>query len=60
MALLVAKVPFWGKGPQKAALLAVIPKSCALLKALFFLVFSAKHSFADMKECNLKKQKTPK
>ena len=46
MALLVAKVPFW-EGASKGALLSVIPKSCALLKTLF-IVFSAKHSFADM------------
>ena len=46
-----------GRGPRKGALLlSVIPKSCALLKTLFCSVFS-KHSFADMKECNLKKNK---
>ena len=56
MALLVAKVPFW-EGAPKGVLLSVIPKSCALLKTLFPIVLSAKHSFADMRECNLKKTK---
>ena len=46
--------------PRTGALLSVIHQSCALLKTLFYSVFSAKHSFADMKECNLKKQKLPK
>ena len=55
MALLVAKVPFW-EGAWKGALLSVIPKSCALLKTLF-IVFSAKHSFAEIKERNLKNKK---
>ena len=57
MALLVAKVPFW-VFLRKGVLLSVIHKSCALLKTLFYSVFS-KHSFVDMKECNLKK-KLPK
>ena len=39
MALLVAKVPFW-VFPRKGVLLSVIPKSCALLKTLFYSVFS--------------------
>ena len=39
MALLVAKVPFW-VSLQKGVLLSVIPKSCALLKTLFYSVFS--------------------
>ena len=52
MALLVAKVPFW-EGASKGVLLSVIPKS----RKHYFIVFSAKHSFADMKECNLKKTK---
>ena len=39
MALLVAKVPFW-VFPRKGVLLSVIPKSCVLLKTLFFSVFS--------------------
>ena len=39
MALLVAKVPFW-EGASKGALLSVIPESCALLKTLFYSVFS--------------------
>ena len=55
MALLVANVPFW-EGPSKGALLSVIPKSCVLLKRIL-KVFSAKRSFADMKECNSKKTK---
>ena len=59
MALLVAKLPFW-EGASKGALLSVIPKSCFLLKNRFFIVFSAKHSFAEIKECNLKKQKFTK
>ena len=42
MALLVAKVPFW-EGAPKGVLLSVC------------IVFSAKHSFADMRQCNLKK-----
>ena len=59
MALLVAKVPFW-EGASKGVLLSVIPKSCVLLlKTLFFIVFSAKHSFAEMKECNLKRANIP-
>ena len=39
MALLVAKVPFW-EGAPKGVLLSVIPKSCVLLKTLFYSVFS--------------------
>ena len=39
IALSVAKVPFW-EGASKGALLSVIPKSCALLKTLFYSVFS--------------------
>ena len=59
MTLLVAKVPFW-EGASKAVLLSVIPKSCVLLKTLFYCVFS-EHSFAEIKECNLKtKQKFTK
>ena len=49
IALLVAKVPFW-EGAPKGLLLSVIPKSCVLLKNTIFIVFSAKHSFADMRE----------
>ena len=51
----------FGKGPRKGALLSVIPKSCALLKARNFVVFSGKHRFAEIKECNLKnKNNLPK
>ena len=42
MALLVAKVPFW-VFTRKGVLLSVIPKSCALLKTLFYSVFSKRH-----------------
>ena len=56
MALLVAKCHV-GKGPRKGALLSVIHKSCALLKALF-IVFSAKHSCKEIKECKSKKTLT--
>ena len=49
------KVPFW-EGASKGALLSVIPKSYVPQKALYFIVFSAKHSFANMRECNLIKK----
>ena len=54
MALSVAKVPFW-EGASNGALLYVIPKSCVLMKTVFFIVFQqATQSFADMRECNFK------
>ena len=46
----------FGQGPQKGALLSVIPKA-VLCSKHYFIVFSTKHSFADMKECNLKKNR---
>ena len=50
MALLVVKVPF-GKGPRKGFTICDTPKLCSAENTLF-IVFSAKHSFADMNECN--------
>ena len=35
----------------------MIPKSCVSAENTMVIVFSAKHSFADMKGCNLKKNK---
>ena len=55
MALLVAKVPFW-VFPRKGVYYLWYTKAVLCWKHLF-IVFSAKHSFVDMKECNLKKNK---
>ena len=44
MALLVAKVPFW-KGPQQGR----------SAENTSLIVLSAKHSFAEIKECKFKK-----
>ena len=56
MALLVAKCHF-GKGPRKGGIyyLWYLKKLC-FAENTIFIVLSAKHSFADMKECNLKKK----
>ena len=47
MALLVAKVPFWEGASKGGFTICGTQKLC-----------SAENSFADMKECNLKKNKT--
>ena len=59
------KMAFWfqkchfGKGPPNELWLSGIHKSCALLRTLFYSVFS-KHSFAEIKECKLKCRHLPK
>ena len=45
----------FGKGPRNGFLLSVIHKSCVLLRNTIFIVFSAKHSSAEIRECKLKK-----
>ena len=59
MALLVAKVPFW-EGASKGGFTICDTKKLCSAENTIFIVFSAKHSFADMKECNLKKKNLPK
>ena len=56
MALLVAKVPFW-VFPRKGAFTICDTQKLCSAENTIFIVFSAKHSFVDMKECNLKKSK---
>ena len=58
MAFLIAKVPRW-EGASKGTLLSVIPSSCAPLKTLLFIVFSAKHSFAEKKSVTCKNKHLP-
>ena len=58
MALLVSKVPSW-EGASKGVFTIWDTQSCALPKTLF-VVLSANHSFAEIKECKLKKQKFTK
>ena len=54
MALLVAKVPFWEGASKGGFTICDTQKLCSAENTIF-IVFSAKHSFAKMKECELKK-----
>ena len=59
MALLVSKVPFWEGASKGGFTICDTQKLCSAENAIF-IVFSAKHSFAEIKECMLKKQKFTK
>ena len=56
MALLVSKVPFW-EGGSKGGIICDAQKLCSAENSIF-IVCSAKHSFAEIKECNLKQKQT--
>ena len=55
MALLVAKVPFLGRGLERGFTICDTQKLCSIENTIF-IVFSAKDSFAETKECKLEKQ----
>ena len=55
MALLVAKVPFWEGGLERGFTICDTYKLCSAENTIF-IVFSAQHSSADMRECNLIKK----
>ena len=54
----LAKVPFWEGASKRGFTICDTQKLCSA-KNTIFIVLSAKHSFADMKESNLKKKNSP-
>ena len=64
MALLVSKVPFWvfpfWVFLSKGGFTICATQQLCSAQSTIFIVFSEKHSFAIMKECNLKKTNLPK
>ena len=59
MALLVAKVPFW-EGASKGGFYYLWYTKLCSAENTVFIVFSAIHSFAEIKECKLKNRNWPK
>ena len=59
MALLVSKVPFWVFPSKGGFTICDTPKLCSAENTIL-IVLSAKHSFAEIKECKLKKHKFTK
>ena len=59
MALLVAKAPFW-EGASKGGFTICDTQKLCSAGSTNFIVFSAKHNFAEIKERKLKKQKFTK
>ena len=53
MALLVLKVPFWERASKGGFTICDTQELCSADNTIF-IVFSAKHSFAEIKECKLK------
>ena len=56
MALLVSKVPFWEGASKRFFTICDTQKLCSAENTIS-IVFSAIHSFADIKECKLKKNR---
>ena len=59
MALLVAKVPFWEGASKGGFTICDTQKLCSAENTIF-IVFSAKHSFAEIKDCKLRNRNLPK
>ena len=59
MALLVSKVPFWERASKGGFTICETQKLCSAENAVF-IVLSAKHNFAEIKECKLKNLNLPK
>ena len=55
MALLVSKVPFW-EGASTGGFTTCDTQKLCSVESTIMIVLSAKHSFAEIKECNLKKK----
>ena len=58
MALLVAPLPFWEGASKGGFTICDTQKLCSAENAIL-IVFSAKHSFAEIKECKLKNRSLP-